>query len=191
MIGNKRKIKNQNSLLRPAFSWTTEGQANLKNKGGFTLIELLVAIAVFGTVVATVSNIFISVVGSQRKNFNNQEVLDNTRFVLENMGRAVRQSVVATADGSSSSLTLNHPVKGLLAYTLNDGKILENGVSLTSGGVVVDSLTFVVAGNSAADGVQPRVTVSFSVRDKNQKPGVTASMGIQTTITPRNLQIQE
>ena len=156
---------------------------------GFTLVELLVAISVFSVAIAIVGAIFVSAVSSQRKNINSQEVLDNARFVLESMGRAVRQSDVVSPDGTSSSLIISHPIKGPISYTLDGNQILENGVPLTSSSIIVDRLKFIVRGNSISDKTQPRVAISFSLKN-NVQGSTNNSINIQTTITPRNLQIQ-
>ena len=166
--------------------------SNFKRQAGFTLVELIVAVGVFAAVVVAVSTIFTSVVNSQRKNVNNEEVLDNARFVLENMARAIRQSMITVpaVGGSASGITINHPIKGVIAYSLDNGHIKENTVDLTSDSVFVDNLTFTVSGNSPSDGVQPRVTISISLRNKNQKPGTDTNINLQTTVTLRTLQIQ-
>ena len=181
---------------------------NLKQKAGFTLVELIVAVGVFAAVVVAVSTIFTSVVNSQRKNVNNEEILDNARFVLENMARAIRQSCVindqgiqsksciVSPDGSSSSLNVLHATKGVVVYNLSNGHITEksntdsSAINLTSDSVAVDSLTFVVAGNNITDNIQPRITISISMRSVNQKPGTDTNINLQTTVTPRGLQIQ-
>lgn len=169
------------------------GVGKSKFNEGFTIVELLVAVAVFSIVVMVVSGVFVSSVGSQRKNINNQEVLDNARFVLEAVGRSVRQSDITTADGTGSTLVVNHPIKGAITYSLDDtaGQVLENGVGLSAGSVFVERLTFVVGGSAATDLLQPRVSISLGIRNKNQKPGSDTTVNLQTTVTPRNLQIQQ
>lgn len=164
-----------------------------KTNEGFTLIELIVAMAVFSTVVTIVSSIFVSTVGSQRKNVNQQEILENSRYVLEIMGRAIRQSTVQTPNTSSSgssSLIITHHVKGSVTYQLDNGQIKEtsSGITdaLTSADVLVEKLSFIVQGKGAGDSTQPRVTIIISL--SNVQPGVNAnSIKLQTTITPRNL----
>lgn len=157
---------------------------------GFTLVELVVAIAVFATVVTVVSSIFVSSVGSQRKNINNQDVLDNARYVLETMGRAIRQSDIVTGDGPALALTITHPTKDLVTYTLENNQIKESGKSISSSNVSVQSLNFVVKGNDSGDGLQPRVTISISLKNTQSAPGVESTANLQTTITPRVLQTQ-
>ncbi len=169
------------------------------DKKGFTLVELIVAIAVFSTVIVVVSSIFVSVVGSQRKNINNQDVIDNARFVLESIGRSVRQSQVQSPNGTSSNLTLNHPIKSIITYSLSSGQVMEKTsadvrpVALSSSNVFVERLDFRVAGvgfNSPNDQKQSRVTISISLRSTAQPAGVDTTTNLQTTITPRNLEIQ-
>lgn len=176
----------------------TNDANNLKSRG-FTLIELLVAMAVFSTVVVIVSSIFVSVTGSQRKNVNNQEVIDNARFVLESIGRSVRQGDIVTpaGDGLSSCasanpcLKISHPIKGDVNYSLSNGQVLENGVDLSSSNVFVDKFDFTVLGRPTDDQIQPRVVISLSLRSRNQPTGGDSTINLQTTITPRNLQIQQ
>ena len=166
---------------------------NFQKSEGFTLIELIVAMAVFSTVITIVSSIFVSTVGSQRKNVNQQEVLENARYVLEIMGRAIRQSNVQTPNtpsGGSSSLIITHPIKGSITYQLDNGQIKETsgGITdaLTSSDVLVEKLSFIVQGKGVGDSTQPRVTIIISL--SNVQPGVNAnSIKLQTTITPRNL----
>ncbi|MBI2454430.1 MAG: prepilin-type N-terminal cleavage/methylation domain-containing protein [Parcubacteria group bacterium] len=161
---------------------------------GFTLVELIVAIAVFATVVTVVSSIFVSSVGSQRKNVNNQDVLDNARYVLETMGRSIRQSVIVTGNGTGSTLTVNHPTKGVTTYVLDNSQVKEsvggNTVALSSSNVSVQGLTFIVQGNGSTDNIQPKVTISISLKNAQGAASTESIANLQTTVTPRNLQIQ-
>ena len=158
-----------------------------KEAAGFTLMELLVAIAVFAGTIVAVSGIQTSAINSQRKNINNQDVIDNARFILETIGRSIRQSDITSS--SSSSITLSHPAKGALTYAYSNSQILENTVNLNSSNVSIDSLNFFVQGSSLSDNLQPRVTISISLSSKNKKSGTASSINLQTTITPRNLQV--
>jgi len=62
-----------------------------KNKG-FTIIELLVVVSVFSFVVFIISSLFISVFKQQRKTLNQQELLNQTSYVIEYIGRALRMA---------------------------------------------------------------------------------------------------
>ena len=63
----------------------------IKN-GGFTLVEMLVAIFVFITVLGASSAIFVDVIRNQKRVLANQELLNQTSYVLEYMGRAIRMA---------------------------------------------------------------------------------------------------
>ena len=167
------------------------------SRAGFTLIELLVAIAVFSAMVTIVSAIFISAVGSQRKNVCQQDVLDNARFVLESMGRSIRQSsiTVPAASGSGSHLEITHPSKGQVTYDLTNNQIVETiapgtPIALSSSNVYISRLNFEVSGNGSTDNTQPRVTISISLRNTGNQADEQSYINLQTTVTPRNLQSQ-
>ena len=63
----------------------------IKN-GGFTLVEMLVAISVFITVLGASSAIFVDVIRNQKRVLANHELLNQTSYVLEYMGRAIRMA---------------------------------------------------------------------------------------------------
>ncbi|MBI2465870.1 MAG: prepilin-type N-terminal cleavage/methylation domain-containing protein [Candidatus Sungbacteria bacterium] len=182
-------IKNKNQTLNGP-----QAPCSMFHDSGFTLVELIVAVAIFAAVITIASSIFVSSIGSQRENINQQEVLDNARFVLEIMGRAIRQSTVLTcpdqASCTSNSISLNHPVKGAVTYQLTNGRISENGSTLISGGVLATRLDFTILGNGLSDNTQPRVVVVMSLKNFNPRADTQNFIDLQTTITPRNLQIQ-
>jgi prepilin-type N-terminal cleavage/methylation domain-containing protein len=167
--------------------------ANKNSLSGFTLIELLVAVAVFSSMIIVVSSIFISSVGSQRKNIGQEDILDNARFVLENIGRSVRQSSIVSPaiSGSGTSITINHPTKGNVVYDLSNHQVIENGIALSSSNVYVSRLNFEVSGNSIVDSTQPRVTISISLRNTAPQANEQSYINLQTTISPRNPQINQ
>lgn len=183
--------------LKSLLSFRVAGNgANKNSHAGFTLIELLVAVAVFSSMIAVVSSIFVSAVGSQRKNIGQQDVLDNARYVLENMGRSIRQSSL-TSQGNidGPSLVIEHPTEGQITYEFLNNKIMEtvgygSPVALSSDNVYVSRLNFKVSGNNANDKTQPRVTISISLRSTGNKPNEQSDIDLQTTITPRILQLE-
>ncbi len=167
---------------------------NFQKSEGFTLIELIVAMAVFATVVTIVSSIFVSTVGSQRKNVNQQAVVENARYVLETISRAIRQSTVQTSDGTSSVLAINHPIKGVVTYQLDNGQIKESDAgnpasALSSSEVSVEKLSFIVKGKGP-DFTQPRVTIIIGIKNTEAGVSTASAINLQTTVTPRNLEIQ-
>ena len=81
MIGTnkmqKLKIKNQKSLF---------------NNAGFTLVELIVVIVVLLFVVGIAVSIFVSITRYQRIILSEQELLNQSSFVLERMSKALRMA---------------------------------------------------------------------------------------------------
>ena len=59
---------------------------------GVSLIEMLAAVAIFAITVGAISGIFISAIRTQRRILAIQELLDQTSYVLEYMGRALRMA---------------------------------------------------------------------------------------------------
>lgn len=62
-----------------------------KNKG-FTLIELIVVMAIFLVIIGTGVNVFISIIGYQKRILSEQELLNQASYMLEYMSRAMRMA---------------------------------------------------------------------------------------------------
>lgn len=63
-----------------------------KKSGGFTLIEMIIASAVLIMIIAAGAGIFVSALKSQRKSLASQELVDQTSYAMEYMGRAIRMA---------------------------------------------------------------------------------------------------
>lgn len=63
----------------------------MKNSG-YTLIEILVAVSIFTTVIAAPTGFFITALKVQQKALASQKILDETSYVLEYVGRAIRMA---------------------------------------------------------------------------------------------------
>ncbi len=184
-----------------------------RSERGFTLIEILVGIAVFTLITSVIVSAFLSTIRVQRKSIQVQNVIDNSRFVLEKMSRAVRQSTVENLNGLATELNLCHPVLGYpsssplcgcsvgncLDYRFNAGtdrieertSLIDDFVSITASNVFVENLNFLVSGSGTGDETQPRVTILMTVRQAltATKPEEETEVHLQTTITPRRLDI--
>lgn|SRR3989344_4487552 len=154
---------------------------------GFTLAELMVALGAFVILITAVTSIYLTAIEQQRRAFGRQNVLDNSRFVLEKMSRAVRESEIVSVGGSS--LEINHPTEGNITYTLDDGRLEENGTAITGGKVEVEGLSFIPTGLGSGDAVQERVTILLSIRSITEKSSEEARINVQTTVTVRNLDL--
>ena len=178
---------------------------------GFTLIELLVALGVFAVIGVSVSGIFLFTSRSQRKSALQERALGDARYIMESIAGDIRVGIpdytayggpVGAAgvdllrlryeDGAAiiyrrSSDAAECPASSAPCVMRDVGGI---GASLTSQGVVVDTLLFYIApatnpfSPGASTLAQPRVTIVLRVRA--QEPGVDpVDIHVQTTASSR------
>lgn len=174
--------------------------------------------AVFVVITSVVVSVLLSSIRAQRKSVQIQNVADNSRFVLEKISRAARQSTIVSV--APDALNLCHPTLGYPSSTIgcdnckmncidyrfdlttnrllersedfdSDGKAeVEEFVPITSLNVFVSSTRFLLFDSGANQ--QPRVTILMTAKQAQAaiKPEERAEIHLQTTITPRRLDIQ-
>lgn len=77
---------------------------------GFTLIELVVVMAVFLFVIGASISIFISIIQHQKRILAEQELLNQTSYVIEYMSKALRMAKAdKTGDCLADDLGVSHP----------------------------------------------------------------------------------
>lgn len=64
------------------------------SRRGFTLIELLVGLAIFSIATLIITNVFVSVVRSQRQAVATQKIQSDLRLALEHLNRNIRQGII-------------------------------------------------------------------------------------------------
>jgi len=157
---------------------------------GLTLIELIVAVGIFGLVVSIVFGVFSLALTSQRRIIALKNVEDNARFAVELMAREIRTG--KNFSGGVGSLSFANAKGEVVTYRLNSSVVEKssdggtNYLPVTGPETTVDYLNFYLAGQTAGDGLQPRVTITIGAtsRINNQS----ANLKIQTTISQRLLQ---
>jgi prepilin-type N-terminal cleavage/methylation domain-containing protein len=176
---------------------------------GFTLAELLVVIALFSIIVGAISGIFFSGLSVQNKILVTQEIVDQTSYVLEYMGRALRMAKKddLSFEGQTKNCLLGNKVNyetignseikfrnyqnQCQKFYLYQNRIFEEkeGISLplTSPTIKINSLKFNLIGGGQDDNLQPRVTIFLEVEGGRKHP---SKMKIQTTISQRDLDVQ-
>lgn len=176
---------------------------------GTTIIEILTALSIFLIIMVSMLSIFAQALVAERRALATQSALDNMRYTLEVMGRAIRQAqstqsmstTAACAGAPDTCFTFTHQqaAKGVVTYTYDSAAktIQENSAStsgatvpITSSSVRVDRLRFVLNGNGPGgngddDGLQPTVTIAVMVSSV-LNPDVKAE--IQTTVSLRSPQ---
>jgi len=165
------------------------------SQSGFTLIEILVSASILVIVVLTATSMYVTALSAQRRAYGKQNALDSSRYALEIMGRAIRQSKIITI--SPTSLTIEHPTKCstppcTVTYSRNSGgKLQEQSAGstnpITAANVFVESITFsgVEYELQDTDGLHAKVTISLVVRSELTKDTEESRVRLQTTITSR------
>lgn len=187
-------------------------------KTAFTLIEILITVAIFSIIIAAASGFFVSAIRVQRRVLATQELLDQTSYALEYMGRALRMAKKELGDNCLSSWGLNYEIPGYWRlggdedlgkgirfinalegndcqeFFLADGQLKywkkSSGETfpLTSDKLKITSLKFKLKGKSQGDDLQPRVTIFLEVLGRGRE-GEQPKIQIQTTVSQRNLDV--
>lgn len=185
-----------------------------KSGGGFTLVEMLVAIFVFIIVLGASSAIFVDIIRNQKRALANQELLNQTSYVLEYMGRAIRMAKKDDINGPNCcplgykvNYELTHGDQGIIFrnyedkcqeffWDVNDHTLKEvkggvGPISLTS--TSSDVVSFKIGPPDSwvqTDNNQPRVTLFLDIKRLGFPSGEKPEVKIQTTISQRNLDVQ-
>ena len=169
---------------------------NKKNKA-FTLIELIVSVGIFILVVASSSGLFVSSLRLQRKSIANQQLLDQTSYLVEYMSRAIRMARKDLTGNCTGTARLNYSFSGQCLNFLNykdqcqkfclTGSRIsdENGNYLTSGDLEVLSFNLNLLGQTQNDNKQPKAVLFLDITGKENSKAI-----IQTTVSQRSLDVK-
>jgi len=176
------------------------GDKNKKLKG-ITLIEILVALSIFSIVSTGAVSLFSSLIKNQKTLLDRAYVLNTLSYSIEYTSKALRMAqkdMIGSCIGAKKNflLTGSSNIKFLNSRNQCQEIFLENGAlkvrkqgiaqSLTPSNVIVESVTFVLSGESQADTLQSKV--SFSLKAKSTNNAVSPFL-IQTTISQRMLDV--
>ncbi|MBD3282227.1 MAG: prepilin-type N-terminal cleavage/methylation domain-containing protein [Candidatus Portnoybacteria bacterium] len=163
------------------------------NKKGFTLIELIVAMAVFVIAISVVLSLFMMGLRAQRKAIALQDVQDNARFLLGFIAKELRMSEINSV--SSNTLNITRSDGREVEYVFVDGDLERSLPSDPSSSGVINSDQvniegfFYGIGVGGGDGQQPRITIVLNISSTGGRIEEQAQIEIQTTLSPRNLQL--
>jgi len=193
----------------------------INNKGttkGFTLVETLVSIAIFGLLSTALVNIFVSGIKTQARIMQNQELMEQSSYSLEYMGKVIRMAKKDEAGGCTGTANVNYGGTTTSIYFLaydsialdyrcrrffldTDYAIKEERSSdlartfsaspspLTSSRVKVNNIRFAVTGDGT-DSLQPKTTIMMYM-ESNSTATNPPKLIIQTSISQRQLDIAE
>ena len=164
------------------------------NKKGYTIIELLVAMFIFTIVIIVVFSLFTMAIRGQRRIIAQQNIQENARFLIAFIAKEIRMSVISSsqANGTSASLTLTRSDGGSVVYTFISNKLKRtSSISddfISSDDVLVTG-NFYVEGMVLNDDLQPKVTIVLGIQGVGAKVEEKAKINVQTTLSPRNLDL--
>lgn len=177
---------------------------------GFTAVELLVSVALFTTIVAISSGVFIRSLRTQRAIVAFIAANSNASLTIEQLAREIRtgqtfctgtNSGCAVQSGSYKNLVFTNAKGEKVKYELSVPrqvgsamiqsilKSVNDGapIPLTADNVNVKNFSFYLLGQDAGDNQNPRITVVLSVG----ATGIAFSdavINLQTTISSKVLQ---
>jgi prepilin-type N-terminal cleavage/methylation domain-containing protein len=184
----------------------------LQKSKAFTLVEILVAVAVFSIVVGIASGLFVSSIRTQRGSLAHQQLLDQTSYIMEYMGRAIRMAKKDMDGACTGGAKLNYAKTDSKimfknyedecqeffrewdddseVYRLKEKKAGDENY-LTSPTLNVVSFEIADFGWTQFDSEQPRTTLFLNVEGVGTRPEETPTMKLQTTISQRNPDVEK
>jgi len=168
---------------------------------GFTLVEVLVAVGIFLMTIIALSQIFVTVIRSERVAYALLNNEDNIRNALESMARTIRMGTKFTLTGSQLEFDYNvaneciinnncdhiiyHFDKGFLKETLSEGgKAVFSDLPMIDPAITIEEGSFEQIGDPANE--QP--TIIIRLKAKVTVRGVDYYFNVQTAVTPRIIQ---
>ncbi len=169
---------------------------------GFTLVEILVAMAIFSIVTGVAIGIFAMAMKSQRNILAQQQLLDETSYVMEYMSRAIRMAkkdlnnnciaTNANYELTASSIKFKNYDGICQKFYLSGTQIKEDkgpdtGLALTPPlpGLTVNSFKIISSGETQDDNFQPAIALLLDISGEEG-----TKIKIQTTISQRNLDVK-
>ena len=179
------------------------------------MIETLVSIVLFGFISVILVNIFVSSIKSQTRILQNQELMEQSSYSLEYMGKLLRMAKKDESGDCTGTVGANYGVGidsiTFLAYDSKEEEYrcrqflleseaikekrssdetaanLGSALAITSSKVRVAGVTFGVTGDSGSDTIQPKVTIAINMEsDISVNP---PKIFIQTSVSQRQLEI--
>lgn len=186
-----------------------------KNLKGFTMVETLVSLAIFGFISIVLVNIFVSSLKSQIRILQNQQLMEQSSYTVEYMGKIIRMAKKDTAGTCTKSANTNYGVGqsgevslSFLAYDsvasaykcrkfLLDGNAMKElrssdqtwqnlGTAIPITSSKVKITGTTFVVSGDATNKQPRVTIMMNMQS-NVSSANAPSLIIQTTISQRQL----
>lgn len=178
-----------------------------KSQQGFTLIEAIVSASVFAVVVTSAMGVYMATLKLDAKTKAERAVQQNARFIMEYLGKEVRNGSIDYAGYTSTGINIandstnlfliNQALENEWIYLSGSNIVLSKAAgdtNLNSSGVRVTKLSFSVAPtsnpflslSSSPPNVQPNVVVTMELTSNYGNRGQNkAVMNVQSTFATR------
>lgn len=161
-------------------------------EAGFSIVEVLIASFVFSILAIEIGSIFVQVLNFERRDFAVQKIEENALLVTEEVARDIRVSNIENQESlncSATTLTMNHPIKGVVIYRLNNGVVekSEGGgayAAISNSNVNFYKLNFCIKGSGINDNLTARVAILATIQNTT---GTVYPVNVETTVASRNL----
>ena len=169
---------------------------NIKYKKGFTLVEVLVSVSLFIMAMIAISQVYVSVIRSERIAYALLNSENNIRNSLESMARSIRLGDNFELTGDRRKICFDYFLNGKwqnICYRFNDGRhVLEKQsgggpyVSILDQQLTVNDLQFYIKGRDSDSQVSIIIVMEISIPVKKQE----YFFNLQTAVTPRYLGVE-
>jgi type II secretory pathway pseudopilin PulG len=167
-----------------------------KKQKGFTLVEVLVSVSLFIMVIIALSQVYISVIRSERIAYVLLNSENNIRNSLEIMARSIRIGKNFDISPNHKELCFDYYLEGVwerYCYRFNEThgtleKLSEDGsfVSILDPQLKVNHLQFYIKGGDFDSQASIIVAMEVSTQVKEQE----YLFNLQTAVTPRSLGVE-
>jgi prepilin-type N-terminal cleavage/methylation domain-containing protein len=161
-------------------------------KKGFTLIEFLIYVAIVGSILVLMTNLFWNVILGGTKENSYQEVQQNGRFALLKMEQEIKKAIGINnpspgTSASSLSLLMANSSLNPTVFNLNGGKLIitqgsSSPIEITTDQVSVSSLRFT---NLSYFGTPGTIGIEMTIENLNpaNRNEYQASVDLKTTVS--------
>jgi prepilin-type N-terminal cleavage/methylation domain-containing protein len=182
---------------------------------GFTLVEAMVSVAIFAILMVSATDIFLSIVRSQRNTLSSKNAQEAVNYALEIMSKELRmakvdngycgaaQKVYAVFDengqlvesGDGLTIKFRNYEDKCVVYELDNPsgrlKVTRDGswAYMTPANITISNLSFYIQHSDIQIG-QPIITVRFILSYFNSETGQ-QTMQVQTSISSRSYENYE
>lgn len=169
-----------------------------RSSEGFTLIESMVAVSIFALLIISATDIFLSIIRSQRNTLSSKNAQESVSYALEVMTKELRMAKIddGTCGAAESVYAVTEDGKQIkfrnyqdicVTYSLDSDRLkIRRGDSeafMTPPNITISRLNFYASHLNVAS-EQPLITIRFVLSYLNTETGQ-QSLQVQTSVSSR------